>query len=553
MTAVRVAVAALIAALCVLIPTGPAWAHAALLASTPADGVLLAAQPGEIVLTFSEKVATGLGAVKVVGPDGRRADTGDVSTRDGGREVIAPLRDGLPQGTYVLLWRVVSEDSHPVAGASTFSVGKETPTAGLSQDQGGGAARELLPVSRWLLYAGLAVLVGGMAFLLVLWPDGAATRRVRRLVWTGWTLAAVGAVSGLLLQGPYAAGLPLSDALDPPLVREVFASKYGTASAVRLALLAVAAGLLVGLGRLPRRVLALGAVPVGAGLLVTTSLTGHAAAGSMTAVAVPADALHLAAMSAWAGGLAVLAVAALRSDPARLRALLPAWSRYAAASVTVLVFTGLFASWREVREVPALRGTDYGRLLIAKTALVLVMLALGGLASLWVRRRYMTVAFASTDEAVAQHAASAPPDAGRLRRSVLVEVAVAVAVLGVTSWLVGTTPARSAYAPLFTQTEAVAGDLRVQVDVEPARAGLNDMHVYFTGKGSKAVDVEEVTARWTLVGGSDEVPVDLPRDTLGHYERLRVPLPSPGTWRLTLTTRVSDIDSYTTQFTVRVR
>ena len=79
------------------------------------------------------------------------------------------------------------------------------------------------------------------------------------------------------------------------------------------------------------------------------------------------------------------------------------------------------------------------------------------------------------------------------------------------------------------------------------------MHVYYQGPGGKALDVAATSGRWTRAGSLDVVPVELPRESLGHYEKLRVPLPSPGTWTLALTTRTSDIDSYTTQFIVQVR
>lgn len=79
------------------------------------------------------------------------------------------------------------------------------------------------------------------------------------------------------------------------------------------------------------------------------------------------------------------------------------------------------------------------------------------------------------------------------------------------------------------------------------------MHVYYTGAGGKAVDVEEVTARFTRVVTSEVVPVAAPRDTLRHYEQLKVPPPDPGEWRLLLTTRTSDVDAPTISFTFRIR
>ena len=546
--------------LLVVLPAAPAWAHAALLESTPADGALLAEAPETVELRFSEPVGTSLGAVRVLGPDGTRVDSGRVSLRDDGRTVVAPLRSDLAHGSYTLLWRVVSQDSHPVTGASTFSIGHATGTgaaADPTQVGAGGAAGDLLTASRLLLYTGLVLLVGGVTFLLVLWPAGLGDRVAQRLLWTGWALAVAGSAAGLLLQGPYAAGLPLSSAFDGALVAEVVQTRFGAASTARLALLAGMVPLLLGLARWARWArgpLAAGWAALSAGVLLSTSAVGHAAAGDLVGLALPADSVHLAAMSAWLGGLVLLGLVVLRRSTDDLASVLPGWSRYAASAVGVLVVTGTFASWREVRELSALTSTSYGRLLLVKTLLVALMLLMGAVGRSWVRRHYLLpIVHAATDVASPVRTPPSPVAVQRLRRSVLLEAGTAAVVLSVTAFLVETTPARSAYAPVFSEVAAVDGPLRVQVDVEPARTGLNDIHVYYTAEGGKAVDVPEVDIRWTRDGTDDVIPVELERDSLGHYERLRVALPSSGTWELAVTTRTTDIDSAITRFTVRVR
>jgi copper transport protein len=547
----------LIAALLAVLPATPVWAHAALLESTPADGAVLAEAPDTIELRYSEPVGTSLGAVRVLAPDGARVDTGRVSTRDNGRTVVAPLGEDLDHGTYTLLWRVVSQDSHPVTGASTFSIGHPTDTAAAAdpaEGSGGSAAGDLLTASRLVLFAGLVLLVGGGAFLLVLWPAGRADRAARRLLWTGWGLAAAGSTAGLLLQGPYAAGLPLTSAFDVALLREVVQTRFGAATAVRLLLLVAMVPLLLGLWRWSRAVLAAGWSALSVGVLLSTSAVGHAAAGDLVGLAMPADTVHLAAVSAWLGGLVLLAGVLLRRPADPLAAVLPGWSRYAMAAVGALVVTGTFASWREVRELAALTGTSYGRLLMVKTLLVALMLLLGAVGRSWVRRHYLLpVVHAATATADPTRTAPSPAAVSRLRSSVLLEAATAAVVLSVTAFLVETTPARVAYAPVFSEVGTVDGPLRVQVDVEPARAGLNDVHVYYTAEGGKAVDVPETGLRWTRVGSDDVVPVELEHDSLGHYERLQVGLPSSGTWQLAVTTRTTDIDAHTTRFTVRIR
>jgi copper transport protein len=312
--------------------------------------------------------------------------------------------------------------------------------------------------------------------------------------------------------------------------------------------------LLLGLSAWSRTVLAAGWSALSVGVLLSTSAVGHAAAGDLVGLALPADTVHLAGVSAWLGGLVLMAVVLLRRPVDQLEAVLPGWSRYAMAAVGALVVTGTFASWREVRELAALTGTSYGRLLLVKTLLVALMLLLGAVGRSWVRRHYLLpVVHAATATADPTRTAPSPAAVSRLRSSVLLEAATAAVVLSVTAFLVETTPARVAYAPVFSEVGTVDGPLRVQVDVEPARAGLNDVHVYYTAEGGKAVDVPETGLRWTRVGSDDVVPVELEHDSLGHYERLQVGLPSSGTWQLAVTTRTTDIDAHTTRFTVRIR
>jgi copper transport protein len=533
----------------------PAAAHAALLETTPSAEQLLDEAPTEVTLLFSERVGTKLGASKVFDPSGRRVDTGRVSTRQDGREVVVPLASDLPQGTYVVQWRVVSEDAHPITGVFTFSIGVESvvgTTAGTASPPG---PRYVLGASRVLGFTGLVVLAGVALFLAFLWPAGTRVRRVRAVLWLSWAALAVGGVAALLAQGPYASGVGLAGLADGDLLREVLETEIGQALAVRLGLLVLAAVALVSIGAWgahatgrPPSLLALAALS--GPLAGTFALAGHANAGDLRSVATAVDAVHLLAVSAWVGGLVALVLLLSRLD---LRAVLPRWSRVATGAVVVMVVTGSFASWREVRSLDAVLTTDYGRMLLVKVVLVAMMLVAAWGARDLVRRRYArTVVAASTTLDVEDRAAAREErDRRQLRRSVLVEAGIAAVVIALTSVLVQTTPARTAYAPTYSGTSQ-AGALQVQVDVEPARAGVaNVMHVYLQDATGKAVDVEEVRGR--LLQGEQVVPVALPRESLGHYEQPRVLVDVGGEWRLELVVRTSDVDSATTTQTVRFR
>jgi copper transport protein len=549
--------AALVAVALALVPATPALAHAALLASDPQDGVVLDTAPEQVVLTFNQPVGIGLGAVRVVGPDGERVDGGAPELRDGGRRVVAALPRAEQRGTYVLLWRVMSEDSHPVSGASTFSIGapSEPATAAQADDAGTTPA---LRAFRLVGYLGVLLLVGAVVVPLVAWPAGLALRSVRGLQATGWALALLGSTGTLLAQGPNAAGLPLSRALE--LLPEVLTTRYGTAHLARLALLGVLGAVLVVLARRGSagRPVGLLLAAVGLPLLATWSLAGHPAAGDLRWLAVPADALHLLAVGTWAGGLVVLVVALLRrTDADELRSGLTAWSRLATAAVVAMVLTGLFAGWREVRGVDALGATDYGRLLLLKSVLVLAMLYAGNRGRSLVRRSFdgRTVVHAATAQAVDAVAPPTPsrPDARRaLRRGALAEACLAAVVVLVTTVLVDTPPAASAYVrPLSTVVQA-DDDLTVQLDLDSARVGPNTLHVYLTTTGGRALDVPEVTARITRDGES--VPVAVRRESLGHYEATeRLVVPYAGTWVLEVVIRTSDIESDTVRQQLTIR
>ena len=126
----------------VLAFAAPAFAHAQLLGTSPASGAVVASAPPEVVLTFGEAVQAPPSAIEVFSADGRQVQTGPVEHPSGrGNQVGVSLPSSL-KGTYVVSWRVISADTHPVQGAFTFSVG--APSAGT----GAGALEQHLLASR---------------------------------------------------------------------------------------------------------------------------------------------------------------------------------------------------------------------------------------------------------------------------------------------------------------------------------------------------------------------------------------------------------------------
>ena len=193
----------------------PASAHAMVVTSSPADGERLGTAPSQVTIEFDEHVSLGAGYARVLDGQGERVDAGTAEVRDD--VVTVPLRADLPDAGYVVTYRVVSADSHPVSGAFSFVVGNgELPTAG---SVGSGEAIDpgvavLLPLARWLGYAGLAVGLGVPLALATVWPGGWSSGRSRRATMGGLAAVVVGAALSLLAQGPYAAADGLGSLLD---------------------------------------------------------------------------------------------------------------------------------------------------------------------------------------------------------------------------------------------------------------------------------------------------------------------------------------------------
>ncbi|HEX5740455.1 MAG TPA: copper resistance protein CopC [Pilimelia sp.] len=534
------AVAALLAL--VLAPASPASAHATLVASDPEAGKVLPTAPAQVVLRFSEQVAVVAEKIRVVGPDGGRYDA--EAPRGAGEQVIIPMRPDAPNGTYLVTYRVISADSHPVPGGFTYSVGAPSanpPRLSDTEERVDPWVAAAVSVTKFGGYAGLVLVVGAAMVLALLWPHRLPRRGPTRLAWAGLGVLALSALLGLVVQAPYRAGRGLLDVSATDL-RTVVASEFGTGHLIRLGVIAAVAFLLppVLAGRATKvdaiPVVVLGIVGVG-----TWPISGHAAASLLPYVSVVADSFHVAGAAVWIGGLLMLFCYLLRqADEAELDAILPVWSRWAMLAVGAVVLAGTVQSLLEVNSLDGLFGTRYGQLLLAKIALFLVVLGAAGVA-----RRL-------TDQ---PGTAGAP---GRLRRVVLAEVVGTTLVLGVSAVLVQTAPARSVTADgaigagLPFSGTATTSLYTLQVEVDPARVGPNTIHAYaYTPEGAAQPVVEWRASASLPSAGVDDVDIPLVKLTDNHGTGQFAP-PTAGKWQFKFSVRTSDIDEATVTVTVPI-
>jgi copper transport protein len=566
----------------------PASAHAAVLTSTPADGARLESAPAQVSIEFNEAVSLGAGYARVLDGDGERVDAGTAEVRDG--VVTVPLRDDLPDAGYVVTYRVVSADSHPISGAFSFVVGDgELPPAGSvgTGDSIDPGVAVVLPLARWAGYAGLALGLGVPLALVTCWPGGWAVLRLRRAALGGLLSVAAGGVLSLLVQGPYAAASGLGSLVDPQLLGTTVDSTYGRTVLARI-VLALLLAVLLARGwrrhRAPGAGLLAGAGALAVALVGSVAAVGHPVAGSLPVLAVAVAAVHVAAMSGWLGGLFVLLAGALRRPtPIReLDAALPRWSRLAGGCIGALVVTGVLQSVREVGSFTALVSTAYGWVLLAKLAVVLLVLVAALVSRDWVqqrvgggrrpggRRRVVAHAFAATDAGEPATEPVEPADEpaepsdeparlGVLRRSVLVELAGAVVVLGLSAVLVSQAPAKASVAmpvevslPLQSAS-GTAGTGTVQVSLDPARPGPATLHVYLYDADGRLTQPRQIAVSLTEVQQQiGPLDLELAAAGPGHYVADPV-LPSAGTWTLTVTVRLDEFTAVTASTVFPVR
>ncbi|WP_250035486.1 copper resistance CopC/CopD family protein [Paractinoplanes maris] len=520
-------------------PASPASAHAILTQAAPQQGAIVKAAPEQVVLRFNEAIQVIPGRTQVIGPDGKRVNVGDPAPQQNGMTIKLRPADR-PLGTYLVSYRIVSADSHPISGAFTFSVGAPSASAPSAPDEGvAPSVRTATAVSKFFGYGGLTLAVGPVLFL-ALWFRSRALVTMAR---AGLALVAVSTVAAIWLQAPASSGAGPFDVSAGEL-GQVLSSSFGITMTARLVLLGVAAALVARVHRRAGRGPAAVLVGLTTAILVTWPLTGHSVASPPAWLLVTADTAHLAGMAVWLGGLVVLTAVVLREAGTRqLRLILPSWSRWAALAVYWLVAAGVLQAVVQVGSVDALVKSDYGRLLLIKTGLLVVVLGVAA----WSRRL------------VQRGTAVASP--GRLRRATAAEVGITALVLAATAVLVQTNPGRavdveavaSARARGFVTT-LTSKLYSVQFEVFPAAVGeYNTLHAFVYTPEGKPLKVLEWKVTLALPGqGVEPIPNEV-ASILGNQGLGNLTFPFAGEWQLSMTLRTSEIDQATVTTTIPVR
>jgi copper transport protein len=397
-----------------------ALAHATMEQVSPGFRERVASSPRELVFRFDQHVQVVPGSVQVIS---QRGSVGSIGARTEGRFMKAPLPK-LATGAYTVRWHALSSDGHVVSGVFTFGVRAAAPPA--TEAFGASGPTRTEHVVRWIYFLSLALLIGGLAFrLLVLRGPISATVEKRFFVITGIGVLAtidVG-IAAFVLRAEDALQLPFSRLLYGDLT-PIAHSRFGTAFIAMTLGFALVAALLFLAWLTDRTVLLWPSFLIALAFASGLSLSGHSAvdAGSSWKSQL-ADWAHLSAACIWIGGLVQLAAVVWPLMPEGRRAAFLAFSRLATVCVGILLLAGVYLSILRLPQLNDLWTTGYGQVLLVKIALVTLAFAWGGVHKLLVAP---TLARGSAG--------------GRLQRSLIGESMVGMAVLLVAAVLVDTNP-----------------------------------------------------------------------------------------------------------------
>lgn len=519
-----------------------ARAHAVLVEASPPDGAVLAQAPGEVILRFNEPVAP---VTLRVLDAGARPIADESRARIENETLSLPLPADLPNGTYVVSYRVISMDAHPVSGATVFSVG-DTAAPALDGQLAVSDRATIVAVAatRALFLVALLTSAGGiLALASVARFAGDTVRRVRRpLMLT--TLAAL-ALSVLLLgiAGCNLAGTSLAGLANATTWR--VASTSSLAKSLALAI----AGLVLILAALPRldrdRWVALAGSVIA---MASFAVTGHAATAAPSWLMRWAVPLHASCAAFWLGALPLL-VAAVRAGPAGdAHRLVARFSAQAVVVVVVILMLGVAIALVQLGHMAMLWQTRYGIVLMGKLAAVALLLA---------------VAAYNKWHATPRLAGGGASAQAAFRRAIAAEYALFAAIVAFTATLGQIEPPRAVVerdtrALARGQADFVArvteAGRTITLSVAPAQAGHNALAVEVTDAVGQRLLPQEVTLEMSLPSaGIEPLRRTAEREPSGYFIYHSNDLALVGRWRIDVQVLVDDFTKTIASFDVPIR
>ncbi|GCE30495.1 hypothetical protein KDA_59790 [Dictyobacter alpinus] len=351
--------------------------HATLIRADPAEGSLSKTSVTTVRLLFSEPVQPLGQTITLLSPTGQQSAHGAVKIT--GNQVEMSIDVHQP-GSYLVNWQVLSQDSQPVNGSYIFSLQRVAgPWANTTaQDQPGGLSAVLQTLAHVIHFVGYALAFGVLAFLWLVVgsldtpDDDIIEQRLFRLVHIGILALLLAEPLNLLAQ---ALALTNGQGLNLDSIGGLLATSFGWLFSLRLGaallLWSVVGAIQQGAKRGIQFACGLGIV-----LALIDSIGSHALGSSSLWLSLLAHIGHLVGMGLWLGGLSGLIVLwNVQALSSQRTALLLRFGHLSATAVAELFISGILLSWLHVARLANLFTTFYGRIVLTKICLFLLILS----------------------------------------------------------------------------------------------------------------------------------------------------------------------------------
>ena len=525
-----------------LVPT-KAMAHSYLVKSNPSQNEVLSETPQTISLQFSEAIQSSFHTINLVNSKGEKIKLEKTNVSKKNPSILeAQLDSDLEKSTYTVQWKVLSADGHSISGTIPFSIRTNIDNTSLMEAKSNSDTPKGDMIGlRFLLYISFALYIGVIIFHLFLYDKSlhAAHNDIysksSNFIWLSLIGMAISLILNLPLQTTLNADVSWTEIFTSSyLVDTIYKTTYGDIWILQIFLLIILViSTYLAIRKKFHSPIKHWIIPLltFVGLLLTKAMSGHANSTNPKFIPVLMDLLHLSASSIWIGVLLVFVLLLPRKITNENKELywnsINRFSLWATICISVIVVTGVYSSLLYVPTIYSLFHTLYGKLLIGKIGLFVIMLLLGAFHFVKGKKR----------------------GAIELKFSILIELVVGLFVVIMVGILTNSATALSSPGP-FTQSKVMENGYEVSLQISPNIEGENSFDVTIVDEeGKKVENVEQMSLTFRHLDMTmGENTIVLKQIATGKFQTKGLYANMAGNWNVTVHVLTKSLDSFDINF-----
>ncbi|MBC2114070.1 copper resistance protein [Listeria innocua] len=522
-----------------IVPVQHVSAHAYLENSNPADQSHIKTAPEKVTLVFNEEIEADFPLIEVKDSSGKRVETGKTAvSKKNDHMVEASLPAELKADVYSVSWRVVSADGHAVSGVISFKLGDTKATFQSTEVPSNAFDLQISSVQKAILYIGFSLFIGMLVFGLGLYPrkeqlTAKITTRLKKIIWFALAFLGTALLMQLFVQTSITTGVSISESFQPDKLAAFLTTKTGyiwLSELISWLVLVIFTVIMVRKNKQWSWFALLTESALIGYLIFAKAQNGHAAASADKIVSITADMLHMIAASVWVGGILVLLFVLPKTGKAR-----EIWSRFAIVAIIAvasILVSGLLMAVMNIGQMSNLFTTNYGKILLFKIGLFLLMALLGLGHYIYLKLKNKKLPF----------------------KTILIELIIGTIILIVASVLTNVQTPPPPAPKAFDETITAEGEnAKINLRVEPATVGQNQFIITFTSAdGATKTDFEQVTITTKSTKTDEKATFQAKLANENQYFAEGLYINQTGKWEITVHGLTKDFTDINQTFTTNI-